>query len=101
MIVCFGFSALKWTYDFETISQTCNISIYLLISIDGTLTWSILHRFDLPMKRLTISNISIELFVELKRIKTKHDVAQFRWFQPVSSHCKNFTWGLSKIISSK
>ncbi|CAF2836302.1 unnamed protein product [Rotaria sp. Silwood2] len=93
--------AIKWTYNLENISKTCNTSIYLLISIDGTLTWSILDRFDLPNKNITTLNISIELFAELKTLNTKYHIGQFRWFQPLSSKCNNFTWGLSKIISIK
>ncbi|CAF3387291.1 unnamed protein product [Rotaria sp. Silwood1] len=93
--------AIKWTYNLENISKTCNASIYLLISTDGTLTWSILHRFDIPIKNITTLNTSIELFVELKILNTKYHVGQFRWFQPLSSKCNNFTWGLSKIISIK
>lgn len=69
--------------------------------MDGTLTWSILHRLDLPIKNLTTSNTSMELYVELEKITAKYNMGQFRWFQPISSKCQNFTWGLSTIISSK
>lgn len=92
------FSAIKWTYNLEQISKTCHTSIYFLISTDGTLTWSILHRLDLPMKN---TNTSIELSADLESINTKYHTGQFRWFQPVSSKCNNFTWSLSKIISGK
>lgn len=34
-------------------------------------------------------------------LETNYNIGQFRWFQPYSSKCTNFTWGLSKIISSK
>jgi hypothetical protein len=92
------FSAIKWTYHLEKLSKTCQTSIYLLISTDGTLTWSILHRFDLPMKN---TNTSIELSANLEPINTKYYIGQFRWFQPFSSQCNNFIWGLSRIISSE
>ncbi len=94
----FFLSAIKWTYNFEQISKACQLSIYLLISTDGTLTWLILHQLDLPIKN---GSTSIELSVEIERINRKYYIGQFRWYQPVSSKCNNFTWGLSKIISSK
>jgi hypothetical protein len=96
-ILMFLFSAIKWTYNLEDISKTCHASIYLLISTDGTLTWSILHRLDLSMKNITTLNATIDESVELM----KYHIGQFRWFQPLNSKCNNFTWGLSKIISSK
>jgi hypothetical protein len=45
--------------------------------------------------------ISTELSVDLENINRKYHIGQFRWFQSLSSKCNNFTWGLSKIISSK
>jgi hypothetical protein len=62
------------------------------------LTWSILHQLNLPMTNVPIS---IDLSVELENINRKYHIGQFRWFQTLSSKCNNFTWGLSKIISSK
>ena len=49
------------------------------------------------MKNLTTLNATIDLSVELEMI----NIGQFRWYQPLNSKCNNFTWGLSKIISSK
>ncbi|CAF0744576.1 unnamed protein product [Adineta steineri] len=86
--------AIKWTYYFEQIPKTCQTPIYLLISTDGTLTWSILHQFDVSVKNMNTS-------VEIEAINTKHYIGQFRWFQPYSSKCHNMTWGLSNIISIK
>lgn len=89
--------AIKWTYHFQSISKSCQSSIYFLISTDGTLTWSILHRFDLPMKNVIHS---VEVSVDLESIKTKYTIGQFRWYQPISPKCQNSSWGLAKIISS-
>lgn len=97
-IPSFLLSAIKWTYNFEQISKVCQLSIYLLISTDGTLTWSILHHLDLPIKNLPSS---MELSVELESFTKKYHIGQLRWFQSYSSKCTNSTWGLSKIISSK
>ncbi|CAF2035396.1 unnamed protein product, partial [Rotaria magnacalcarata] len=93
--------AIKWAYYFENLSKTCHTSIYLLMSTDGTLTWSILHQFDLPIKNQIAWSKTVELFVELEKITAKHNMGQFRWFQPLSSTCQNVTWGLSRIISVK
>ncbi|CAF4307581.1 unnamed protein product, partial [Adineta steineri] len=57
--------AIKWTYYFEQIPKTCQTPIYLLISVDGTLTWSILHQFDVSIKNMNTS-------VEIEAINTKH-----------------------------
>ena len=90
--------AIKWTYNFQSISKTCQSSIYFLISTDGTLTWSILHQLDFPMENFTTS---LEVLVDLDSIKAKYSIGQFRWYQPISSKCQNFTWGLSKMMTSK
>lgn len=95
--IFFSRRAIKWTYNFQSISKTCHSSIYFLISTDGTLTWSILHQIDFPMKNVTTS---VEVSVDLESMKTKYSIGQFRWYEPVSSKCQNFTWGLSKMITS-
>jgi hypothetical protein len=53
------------------------------------------------MKNITTLNATIDLSVELEMINMKYYIGQFRWYQPLNSKCNNFTWGLSKIISSK
>lgn len=94
----FVFSAIKWTYSFEQVPKTCTNSIYFLASTDGTLTWSILHEFKFSIKN---TNTSIEIIIELDSINRKYPTGQFSWYEPISLKCANFSWSLSKIVSSK
>lgn len=91
----FYFRALKWTYVFDKISKNCNTSIYLMISTDGTLSWSILHRFNVSIK----TNASVDLSIELQVNNAKNYIGQFRWYQSISTTCPSFTWNVSRIIS--
>ena len=72
-----------------------------MISTDGTLSWSLLHRLDLSGKNAALANTSTDLSVDLQPIKTKHLAAQLRWAQSNATRCGNFTWGLSQIIARK